>query len=87
MVSDEMYAEVIAENQRLREQVADLSAQLAAAVRRIAEQDERIARLAAKKTPPPHSSRPTRQRVPRASGSSGRPSTTEGGGARSRRRS
>jgi hypothetical protein len=44
MVSDEMYAEVVAENQRLREQVADLSAQLAAAVRRIAEQDERIAR-------------------------------------------
>lgn len=72
MVSDEAYAEVVAENQRLREQVADLSAQLAAAARRIAEQDERIAQLAAKKTPPPPfvkanaPARPQRERKKRA---------------------
>jgi transposase len=53
MVSDEQYAAVVAENSRLQQQVAALTAQLEAALRRIAVLEARIAELEAKKTPPP----------------------------------
>jgi transposase len=46
MVSDEVYAALVAENRQLTEQ-------LAAAVQRIAELEARVAELEAKKTPPP----------------------------------
>ncbi len=47
MVSDEAYTKVVAENHTLKQQVAEVTAQLETALRRITE-------LEAKKTPPPH---------------------------------
>lgn len=46
MVGDEAYAALVADNQRLTQQ-------LAAALRRIAVLETRLAELKAKKTPPP----------------------------------
>ena len=53
MVTDDAYAAVVAENQHLRQQMAELTDQLEAALQRSAALETRVAELEAKKTPPP----------------------------------